>query len=267
MTTKFAVLGSPIAHSLSPTLHRAAYKALELDFEYQALEVKSGQLSNILVSEMLSGASVTMPLKIEAFSLASNHDEASIITGVSNTLISSETGWSAFNTDVFGIQRSLGNSDLESVTILGSGATAKSFVYALAQHAPAIELNVLARNQDSKRELIEFATKCGMTCNPDDEEIAVFQSSLVVSTVPSGTMTDFWDGIGKNSKAPIGTLFDVAYNPWPSVASRNWRGPVISGIEMLKWQAAKQVEIFARNFADREIEPQMAYQAMPNTFD
>ncbi|MSZ53418.1 MAG: shikimate dehydrogenase, partial [Actinobacteria bacterium] len=74
MKTSFSVVGSPIEHSLSPVLHTAAYKHLGLGFVYGKNEVPAGGLGNFLSSSDLSGVSVTMPLKNEAFAFAASHD-------------------------------------------------------------------------------------------------------------------------------------------------------------------------------------------------
>jgi shikimate dehydrogenase len=67
---------------------------------------------------------------------------------------------------------------------------------------------------------------------------------LVVSTVPAGAFTELWDQLGATSSASRGFLFDVVYDPWPSLASRAWAGKSISGLELLVWQAIEQVKLF-----------------------
>ena len=105
MSNQFLVVGSPIDHSKSPAIHRAAYRVLGLDWDYGKLEVGRGGLRQVVdnAPEALRGFSVTMPLKEEAAKLASTVDEFARTSGAANTLVRNEDGWSAYNTDVFGI--------------------------------------------------------------------------------------------------------------------------------------------------------------------
>lgn len=250
MTTRFAVVGSPISHSLSPKLHSAAFSALGLDFGYEAIEVRKGTLAENLASSELSGVSVTMPLKEEAFNLARQHDLESRLTGASNTLIRDGENWKAFNTDVYGIRQTLGDLPIESLSVIGSGATAKSVVLAISEIASGCEVNILSRNEETARALSQFANSQGLKPNIADNTSSLLVDSLVISTVPAGAMSDLWAEIGFAQTLPAGVLFDVAYNPWPSEAARNWKnGRVISGVEMLKWQAVMQASLFAMHFA------------------
>ena len=84
-----AVLGSPIAHSLSPALHRAAYAALGLDWQYDAVEVASGGLAGFLagLDPEWRGLSLTMPLKQEVLPLLSERTRLVEITGAANTVV------------------------------------------------------------------------------------------------------------------------------------------------------------------------------------
>jgi shikimate dehydrogenase len=248
MTTSFCVVGSPIEHSLSPILHKAAYKQLGADFSYGKNEVLAGGLTDFLSSTELSGASVTMPLKQEAFALASSHDQNSLATGASNTLVRSANSWRGFNTDVYGISQALaGVSEPMNTVVIGSGATARSGLVALVNLFPRTEVQLVSRNQDAGIELEAFAKKLGLNAaitspTPD----ALLSADLVMSLVPAGSFIELWEQIRQSDEPKLGTLFDVAYNPWPSKPALAWNLPnVISGIEMLIWQAIEQVQLFS----------------------
>ena len=248
MTTSFCVVGSPIEHSLSPILHTAAYKQLGADFSYEKNEVIAGGLADFLSSTDLSGLSVTMPLKQEAFALASNHDQNSLATGASNTLVRSAHGWRGVNTDVYGISQALaGVSKPMNTLVIGSGATARSGLVALAKLFPRTRVQLLSRNQDAGIEMEAFAKKLGLDAaiklpTPD----AFLSADLVMSLVPAESYVDLWEQIRQSDEPKSGTLFDVAYNPWPSKPALAWNLPnVISGLEMLIWQAIEQVQLFS----------------------
>lgn len=247
MRTELGVVGSPIQHSLSPVIHNATYAHLGLDFSYQKHEVASGDLRNFLNESNLSGVSVTMPLKREAFELADSHDDQAGITGVVNTLLRHSGIWRGHNTDVSGfIHCFRALSNVQIVTILGSGATARSAALAVSKCFPEANVFIAARNQTSANSIVELLTRLGMRASSIAPELAIILGSdLVVSTVPGGALDKLWHQVGLEDEIPAGTLFDVAYDPWPSSAATSWGKDSISGLDLLIWQAVEQVKIFA----------------------
>ena len=132
-----AVLGSPIAHSLSPVIHRAAYQALGLDWSYEALDVNSLQLPKFLsdLDESWAGLSLTMPLKETVIEHLNEVDELARRVRAVNTVLPTERGLLGINTDVYGMVQALNAAGLKvcsTATILGAGATARSAVAAAA---------------------------------------------------------------------------------------------------------------------------------------
>jgi shikimate dehydrogenase len=254
MTTKFCVVGSPIEHSLSPVLHNAAYRHLGLDFSYEKIEIGEGKLAEFIRTNDFEGLSITMPLKLEAFALSVGQSETARITGVANTLFRTAAGYEADNTDVFGVFSSLSEIPTPDTTVLiGSGATAKSAVLGLRELFPDSKLVILARNTLSANELLQFCLGLGFEASigpSEDLEQSVALLSrvdLVMSLVPAGSYSDLFGALVEVGRAQLGVLFDVAYSPWPSLAARNWSGEIISGIDMLIWQAIAQVEIFVQS--------------------
>ncbi len=131
-----AVVGSPIAHSRSPVLHRAAYAALGLtDWSYKRVELHAGELRSWLagLGDNWRGVSVTMPLKQEAVTGADTASDLAADLRAANTLIRGVGGWHADNTDVAGLSgaiRELGAGDARShssgsvrgsATVIGAG--------------------------------------------------------------------------------------------------------------------------------------------------
>ncbi|MDR0284231.1 MAG: shikimate dehydrogenase, partial [Propionibacteriaceae bacterium] len=136
---KCAVIGSPIAHSLSPVLHRAAYAELGLDWEYDRREVTAAEVRDFIegLDRTWRGLSVTMPCKRAIVPLG-EPDPVVAALGVGNTLIfdgqpGDRAATRVHNTDVTGIQLVLGALDPAArIVVYGNGATARSCVYALA---------------------------------------------------------------------------------------------------------------------------------------
>lgn len=234
MPNKYAVLGSPIEHSLSPALHSAAFLQLGLEHSYQRYEVSD--LDGFDQLNSFAGLSLTMPLKRQAYELATLHDRHSSLTESCNTLLATPTGWNGFNTDIYGLIRALEGIDKSRVLVLGSGATAYSAVAALQPEGT--QLAIRARNAKTKAELEAFALKLGHEVNDHNN----FHPSLVVAT------TDPAD-----SEVPTAAiLFDAIY------ARDNRRyadhpGIKISGLEMLFWQALAQQRIFYFGNSDQEL--------------
>ena len=245
MARKFAVLGSPIEHSKSPQIHSAAYQVLGLDWSYSRFEVKAQELEPFLNAHSdFDGFSLTMPLKERALELADKSNEDANLTGVANTLLRVDDGWSAFNTDVFGIEQALGQleiSAIREIALYGSGATARSAVVACSRLFPGSTLVIHARNREAASELSAFARQLDLEARLAEVRDQT-APDLTISTLPPGV----WASLA-TKPLPSGVLFDVAYNPWPSVAATEWQQKgfeTISGIQMLIWQAIAQIRIF-----------------------
>ncbi|MFM5905822.1 MAG: shikimate dehydrogenase [Micrococcales bacterium] len=255
MVKKFAVLGSPIEHSKSPVIHSAAYRVLGLDdWQYERFEVRKGGLRNFMESldSEWAGFSLTMPLKEEAARFATSLDRAAEATGAVNTLHRTQDGWLGFNTDVFGIVQAIHEAGLQGVSevlILGSGATATSATAAVKQLAPGANVRFYARNHRTRDELVAFAATLGLRAKSTNRLVrGLSRADLVISTLPGGAMDAEAERLGRSSRfKPNGALFDVAYQPWPSELAKVWlqsEHQIISGLEMLLWQAIAQLRIF-----------------------
>jgi shikimate dehydrogenase len=245
---KAAVLGFPIAHSLSPVLHAKAFDLLGIAGSYEAIEVASGGLAEFIESQ---GAnydylSLTMPLKEEVLVIAESSgieiDELALQIQSVNTLIRNGSGWSATSTDGSGFVKALANAGYDhfnSVLILGAGGTARAVAGALDEISDSVA--IMGR---SVRRNIGIAA-CFRNLEPDfiawDDQIDLRNFDLVVNTTPSGAA----DLVAENIPSKVeGLLFDVLYKPWPTLIARRWSdsgGKVISGLELLLYQGIDQI--------------------------
>jgi shikimate dehydrogenase len=255
-TRRLAVLGSPIAHSLSPRLHSAAYAVLGLDWQYDAVDVPEGELSSFVSGRDDSwlGLSLTMPLKLGIRPLLDHRDELSILTGSTNTVRFTGTAGDrrldGYNTDVGGIVRALAEQSIVSarhVAVLGGGATAASAIVAAAQLG-AEHVSVLARSPEKAEGLHPIAQRSGTTMTLLPLTVAsldIVDASLVISTLPGATGAA---ALMQASSIPARSdLLDVAYHPWPSELGTIWARSdrtVVSGLRMLVHQALLQLRIF-----------------------
>jgi shikimate dehydrogenase len=269
MNKRFAVLGSPIAHSKSPAIHLAAYRVLGLDWEYGRAEVQKGLMRTFIagLDGVWNGFSVTMPLKEEASRFAEELDEYAKLTGATNTLYLDEFGkWHGFNTDVFGIVQAVTEARIGLVKhalIIGSGATATSAMVAISVLNPNAHVEVLARNKVSRKSLIALGKQLGLkTGRAGGLRAASRVSNLTISTLPSGALDKQASRLIRAwTWKPKGALLDVSYNPWPSKLAEAWSAKgkrTISGLEMLIWQAVAQIRIFNTGSAEKELPNEVA---------
>jgi shikimate dehydrogenase len=242
-----AVLGRPIAHSLSPLLHRAAYAALGLiDWTYVALDVGAEELPELIagLGPEWRGFSVTMPCKQAAVEVADVVEPLPRMLGAANTLVRIDGGWRAENTDVVGIGMALQVAEVESVpraAILGAGGTAAAAAVALASLG-AEHIEIVVREPVRAAGLVGLLDRLGVATTVQEFGSSTVDAPLVVSTVPLG---------GQQVAAELPwrsehTVLDVLYDPWPTpLASRvaGAGGRVVAGSEVLFWQATVQVEL------------------------
>lgn len=256
---KAAVLGKPIAHSKSPELHLAAYRALGLTgWTYERIECDAEQLPGVVggFGPEWVGVSVTMPGKFAALRFADERTDRARRVGSANTLVRTPTGWRADNTDIDGVAGALASSTPASgwALVCGSGGTAPAVVAGLAQLGVA-GITVVARNPDKAARLVELGNGMGVAtrfCALDGGGLAdaVAAAEVLVSTIPAEVAARY-----AGTFSAIGVLLDVVYDPWPTplaTAVSAVGGRVISGMQMLLHQAFAQVEQFTGLPAPRE---------------
>lgn len=238
-----AVIGSPIAHSLSPAMHRAAYAELGLDWTYDAVLVEEHGLREFLGSlgDDVRGLSVTAPLKrrlAELVELASGPP-----LGVANTVVLDDGVPTTYNTDVPGAVNALterGVTSVRSARILGGGATAASIAYALSTMGTD-RVELVVRDRDRAHEAMAVARSAGLeTAVRLLDEPMLDRVDLLVSTVPADVANGQVHELVESSAA----VFDVVYDPWPShLIEAAHDLPHVTGIDLLAHQAALQVEL------------------------
>lgn len=249
--SRLAVLGSPIAHSLSPLLHRTAYATMGRDWEYDRIEMTERDLPAFLRTRDSSwrGLSLTMPLKGVAYEASSTRDDDARATGAVNTLRFEDDGsLSGVNTDVQGIVRAVSAAGVprpKSVLILGGGATAASALVAAARLG-VDRVEAAARSVERAAHLITLSERLGLelSLRPFAADVAPLSSELVISTLPGGLPAPEWYA---SEDARHTLLLDVAYSPWPSALAQDWDsagGRVLSGRSMLVHQALIQIRVF-----------------------
>ncbi|QAY62721.1 shikimate dehydrogenase [Xylanimonas allomyrinae] len=261
VTRRAAVLGHPIAHSLSPVLHTAAYDALGLEgWQYSALDTTSETLRDVVGDLDLgwAGLSLTMPLKQAVIPMLDDIDPVAAATGAVNTVVvrpsSCGIALGGYNTDVHGLvhalREGLAGRAVERAVVLGAGATAASAVAALLQLG-CVAPRVLARSIARTATLHEAAQRLG--ASPRFEVLdavaalgALRQADVVISTLPAHAADPVAATLRGRAGTVAGVLLDVVYDPRPTALARAWGelgGVVVGGERMLLHQAAEQVRL------------------------
>ena len=248
---KAAVLGSPIAHSRSPQLHLAAYRALGLDgWTYDRIECTADELPGLVAGfgPEWVGVSVTMPGKFAALRFADERTARAELVGSANTLVRSQSGWRADNTDIDGVKGALGPV-AGRAAVLGSGGTAPAVVVGLAELGVQ-DISVVARNLEKAARLVAIGARLGVEIRWIELGTTLVDVDVVVSTVPADVAAQHADTV---AATPL--LLDAIYDPWPTplaTAVEAAGGKVVSGLQMLLYQAFAQVEQFTGRPAPTE---------------
>ena len=256
-----AVLGSPIQHSLSPALHRAAYAHLGLDWTYDRVEVDERGLAAFVrgLDASWRGLSLTMPLKVAVLELG-DVDQLASLAGAGNTLIVEGGSRTVHNTDVGGLRWAVGEvttSPLTRVTILGAGATASAALIAASQLG-AQQVTIVVRTPARAEPLRPLAVQLGVELDIRPWWARLPDADLAVSTVVSGAA----DTIAPSVVDTVPVIVDVIYDPWPTALATTAEAAgctVINGRDLLVGQALLQIELMTGHSVPADV----LYAALP----
>ena len=249
MHRRCAVLGSPISHSLSPLLHRAAYEALGLAWAYDAIEMDEAALPAFLdgLGSEWRGLSLTMPLKRAVLPLLDAAGELVHQTGAANTLLLEDGRRRGENTDVPGIVDALAQHGVVtagSALVLGGGATAAAALAALREIGVRAVV-VAVREPARTGYIVAAAGRLGVSLtvlSTRDLAAALAPTEVVVSTVPAAAAAGLAPLLAQRCRV----VLDVVYDPWPTPLLRTAAGHgrvAVSGLDLLLHQAAAQDQL------------------------
>jgi shikimate dehydrogenase len=244
-----AVLGSPVRHSLSPVLHRAAYDVLGLDWSYEAVEMGTEGLPAFLdaLDRSWRGLSLTMPLKRAVVPLLDEMTDRARVAGAANTVVLEAGRRSGDNTDVPGAAAALTerwDGPVDRAVVLGGGATAASVLLALADLG-CRKATLLVREPARAEETLAAVRR-----HPRPPALSVARlgerpardPDVLVSTIPASAQGD----AELRLAGTAGVVFEVRYDPWPTplaAAAQRAGRPLVGGLDLLVHQAVVQVEL------------------------
>ena len=255
MSKSFAVIGDPIDHSLSPNIHSAAFRELNLDESYIAYRIPKGELEEGiqgLKKIKITGFNITIPHKIEMMKYLDKIDESCSIIGAVNTVSNEDGMLKGYNTDMDGFLDAFKKKNLtiknSKVLLLGAGGAARAIVAAFAKEK-AKQIKIANRTVEKAEKLSEFSSKIGLESEPTtieqirnsagDYDIIVNSTSLGLQNEPSPIS---FDGIDEET-----IVYDIVYMPMNTNFIKDAKkngAKIIFGYEMLLGQATRAFEIW-----------------------
>lgn len=255
-----AVVGHPIAHSLSPALHRAAYGRLGLDWSFDAVDLTADRLADFVTSAAVPpwrGLALTMPLKRAVLPLLDRVDDRARLVGAANTLLFEADGSRrGANTDVPGLVAALsaagaGTGSHTTAIVLGAGATAAAAVAALAELGVR-RVTLRVRDPERAEPTRRVAEECGVTVLIEGLDMPWVGADVLVSTVPASVAVGVVPDAGWRSARPA-VVLDTTYEPWPSpllVRAEAAGALVVTGVDLLVQQAVEQIALMTGRRVD-----------------
>jgi len=253
-----AVIGDPIEHTLSPTMHNAAFEHLKLDFVFVAFKVTPDELEKAVRGACalgIRGLNVTMPHKNSVTEFLDEADPAVKFLGAANTILNQGGRLRGFNTDGVGALKALKQNGVnlagKKVLLLGAGGAAKAIAFSLSKEAD--ELCILNRDAAKARELASVLEPCGKKIVGNELSSRQIQkelpdSDLLINATSVGMTPTASESLVKPDwLKPDLSVMDIVYNPAETKLIQDARAAgakVINGVEMLLYQGAASFEIW-----------------------
>lgn len=259
-TEVFAVIGDPIDHTLSPTMHNAAFEHLKLDFVFLAFRVTPDQIEKAVNGARalgIRGLNVTMPLKNAVTEFLDEADAAVKFLRSANTVLNQRGRLRGFNTDGVGTLKALKNNGVDlggkKVLLLGAGGAAKAIAFALTKEVE--QVCILNRDGVKARELAQMLEIFGkkvvgneLTSKTIQQEL--HDSEVLINATSVGMTPNAFESLVNPAwLKPSLCVMDIVYNPIETKLIREAKAAgakVIAGVDMLLHQGAASFEIWTQ---------------------
>ena len=255
-----AIIGNPVAHSLSPAIHNAAFEELGLDFVYVACRVEDvkNALAGMRALESFRGMSVTIPHKIEAMQHLDEIAEVDRSIGSINTVINAQGKLVGLGTDGPGALKAIVDAEVEiegkNILMLGGGGASRAIAFTLARNAQLGKLSILDIDENMLRELTadlktgsdtfiqsKLLTESSLAAEMEDADVIIHCTPIGMHPNEDASL------IPAKLFSPEQVVFDIVYTPLETklLTEAKSRGlKVISGVDMFVNQAVLQFEHF-----------------------
>ncbi|NOZ82998.1 MAG: shikimate dehydrogenase [Euryarchaeota archaeon] len=223
-TKVFAVIGSPVEHSLSPEMHNASFESLGLNCIYVAHRVERHELADAISgfrALKYGGVNVTLPHKCDVMAYMSTLSREARLTGAVNTIVFSERGVEGHNTDgrgaLLALEEAGVNVEGRRVLVLGAGGAARAICVALG--LAGARVRVLARKPEKAKEVAELVRRAGAHAEAGElvaERLAeeVEGCEVVINATPVGMHPRTQETLltrEQLSSQPV--VMDIVYTP------------------------------------------------------
>lgn len=255
-TTTCCVIGNPIKHSLSPTMHNAAYEKLGLNFVYVAFRVENVGDAVIGMRGLgIRGMSVTIPHKVSIIKYLDRIDSLAKNIGAVNTVVNENGKLLGYNTDCEGAMRALKEiTDIrgKSVVLIGAGGAARAIAFGLKQEGAL--LTILNR---TKKRAEELAGELGSAFGDLSMLSSVKNAAILINATATGMNPNTNESLVQKEHLRPGTVvFDIVYNPHETMLIREAKTigcKVVYGYKMFLYQAVAQFELFTNAKATPDV--------------
>jgi shikimate dehydrogenase len=274
------LIGDPVEHTLSPTIHNAAFAHLKLDFVYMAFQVKKQELGNAISGVRglgIHGLNVTMPHKNAVISYLDELDSTAKFMKAVNTILNDNGKLKGFNTDGVGALKALKENDVnlngKKLLLLGAGGAANAIAFQAAQEVE--ELVILNRTPEKAKKLAEaLQKKFGKTIEENSLSASIIKEELKNSEVLiNATSVGMHPNVDQSLVEPSWLrpdlcVMDIIYNPLETKLAKDAKSKgakVISGVEMLVYQGAASFEIWTNQAAPIKVMKQAVLNRLLET--
>ena len=256
-TKPVGITGDPLEHSVSPAMHNAAFKALELDYAYVPFRVKRADLAKAVDAVRalnICGLNVTIPHKVEILPLLDDIDSLARAIGAVNVLVNDGAKLKGYNTDAEGFLYALLEQSIEpcgaTMVVLGAGGASRAICFGLADRgANLIILNRTTAKADRCAADITSATGRMvevLDLNSRNLVSSLKKGQILINTTNIGMIPDVHDTlVTADLIRPDLTVVDIVYNPQKTrllMEAEKAGAKTINGLEMLIWQGALAFE-------------------------
>ena len=250
MKKKFAIIGSPVSHSLSPIMHNYWFKKYNIDAEYELLDIDKSEIQNVIdkiKNKEIKGINVTLPYKKSVIPfLSKTINDANETHSVNTVMLDQKNNLIGENTDVFGFQaaylKSIPNQEKKNkkVLVLGAGGVAPSIILALLKSKIH---NIALSNRTYEKSLFlkkNFKNLNIIKWNDFSKEVNKFDIIINATSLGLSSSNEFDSDFSNFNKNMV--YIDTIYNPAETKMIKYFKSNKIrthNGLNMLIYQGQK----------------------------
>ena len=244
------LFGYPVEHTLSPSMHNAAFENLGLDYCYLPFLVHPDFLRQAVEGVRalnMAGVNVTVPHKETVIPCLDSVDEEAAFIGAVNTVVNSSGKLRGFNTDGKGFMRSLSEAGIavegRKVLVVGAGGASRAIGYYLSEKAEALYLHDIAQNRADKLVSDLSRIRQNVSCHEKIADLGLFD--VIINATPLGLKADDPLPLDITALSAHHTVCDLIYRKTPLLEEAQKKGcRTIDGMGMLLWQGALAFELW-----------------------